>query len=337
MITVPRRELSSTDWNKYVQKQTGGWWWHRSEWLDYSLAYRPDAVDHSVAFVSKEGNVVGVVPAIVDNGRVAMGDDPCIVPLVNKRLRVGEVMELLDSTPILSFPLAWRWCSEPVEQQPLSVLTGLAQREGFTFQQWATQCIDLEDVTIGELWKGIRKSYKSLIHAAERKYLIVTGGAELWSDYERCHKKMATRPRPQATYDHQREWTAHNRARVVVAYGSGGLINPTVGFRFLTPSQPQDGIMGGSSPLTSTRPVIATALAFVYKQRAYYASAASTERNVQHACQWAMMCDLSCYDVHTYEVGWVDRTHDGIEFFKQGFGGEPVDMHAVVSEGWERP
>jgi hypothetical protein len=335
MITVPRHALSSSDWNRYVQKHTGGWWWHRSEWLDYSLAYRPDAVDHSVAFVSEKGNLIGVIPAIVDNDRIAMGDDPCIAPLVNKRLHVEQVMDLLDSTSILSFPFAWRWCGDPVEQQPTSVVAGLVKRGNVSLQHWATKCVDLRTASSADLWKGMRRSYKSLIHTAERKYLIVTGGAELWNDYEQCHKAMATRPRSQETYDFQRDWVCRDRARIVVAYDSGGLINPPVGFRFLTPPRLDDGITGGSSPPTSTRPVAATAMAFVYKKRAYYASAASREPNVQHACQWAMMCDMASNSIQKYEIGWVGRADDGIEFFKQGFGGELVNMQAVVSDQWE--
>lgn len=166
---------------------------------------------------------------------------------------------------------------------------------------WTTRVLAL-DRPEAELWRGVRRSYHALIHRLERDAGLSVSEARTASDFlgvcRPLHLAEAGRDtRPLASWLVQGDWVDARAARCFVA--SRG--SRPVGFAFVS----------------------------VYERWAYYFSAASTERDVQHLIQWHAISELRSAGVLCYELGWMDKDGDSekdrqIAFFKRGFGGFDV-------------
>jgi hypothetical protein len=292
---VPRERLAPGDWDDYVDRHPEGWWFHRSEWLAYCLEYSTEAADRSVALVDTgNGNVIGICPAIYEDGLISMGGEPCVGPLLNASVSYDSALNSFSEHGFFDGKVGWRW-QHPA---PNMNVTGdgfahvLSMAPSWFIGRWSTVVVDLTKPQ-ETLWHDLRKSYRSTIKAAHWTCEVVIGGIERWDEYETCHKAAAKRPRPQATYDHMREWVKSGHGRIAVA-------------------------------LDQSQACVASILALTYKNRAYYASGPSVVRGMQHACQWGMIKDLQDHGVGWYEIGWTGQpgANTNIEFFKRGFGGE---------------
>ena len=178
---------------------------------------------------------------------------------------------------------AWREY-ERICQVPVSRVEELAAAT------WQTRVIDLS-VSEADLWRGVRKSYKSLIHAAELDHQIREGRTGVDVGIAKAiHELAAEREtRPVESWGLMADWLAQDQAalwRIGVA-------------------------------------------AFVYVIRygawAYYASGASRQQDLNHALIWHAMLGLKARGVRWFEIGWqgqaVDEKGQNIEFFRRGFGG----------------
>jgi hypothetical protein len=176
---------------------------------------------------------------------------------------------------------------------------------------WQTRVIDLTQDD-AKLWMDLRKSYKALIHNADRDYhytpSLLADGPLVIAVCQALHAEAAGRvTRPQATWDLMGRWIDQRHAFAFLAYR-------------------QD-----------------RARAFAYFLRdgtwAYYASAAALEPNVNHALIWQGMKAAKQQGVTQFEIGWqghaADEKGKQIEFFKRGFGGRDVPAnflaHSTVS------
>ena len=126
--------------------------------------------------------------------------------------------------------------------------------------------------------------------------------------YRRLHETANGGPvRPSATYDCQREAFRADQARL---YGAGSKSGWCwLGFVYC----------------------------YVFKNRAYYASGPSVEKNVMHALLWHAICACQAEGLRTFEVGWVGRATDqkgqGVEAFKRAWSGQREPMWSVE---WNR-
>ena len=282
---VSRRETNGLDWNWFVDTHELGCWWQRQEWLDYCMAYDPTATDLSFAVV-KDDRIVGICPALEREGQVRMGDDPCAGLLVQSEYCAVLLSAMQERLAGLS--CAWRWNCYPFRSE---MVTAVACLPHFTRSSWQTSIVSLDRP---HRWKAIRKSYRSLIHKAQRD-CDLEWGTTYWPYYEACHRQTATRPRSDATYRHQEQWVKDGFAQVFVAFPKDR-----------TPDCP-----------------LAASLVIEYKGHGYYASGPSMQKNLQHALQWLAIESLTKRGLRTYELGWIDRhgKDDSIGFFKRGFGG----------------
>ena len=321
MTDVDRAMLPARAWNDYVDRHSEGWWWHRSEWLDYCLAYDVSSQDRSFALV-RDGVVRGICPAVLSDGRIQTGDDPCPGPLTDD---VSVLINTLQRR-LGGIPKRWRWNSG-VESS--SVVKALL-RCGYVSSGWDTCVVELADRSVCDLWDGIRKSYRSVIRRGEREYLILSNDEGLWKSYEDCHRSFGSRERPALTYVYQREWVKNHVGYIVAAFSKGG----SNGDGRSVVASPSLGFVDGSRPSPSAGSVCRGAsLSFVYKNHAYYASGPSLVGDLQHCLQWKTLTDLRSMGVRSYEMGWVNHMPDqkGIEFFKRGFGGVLRRVDAVSS------
>ena len=337
MTLVPRRNIPDSLWNNFVDHHSHGWFWHRTEWLDYSKVYRPDAVDLSVALVDDWGEVVGVCPCIKESDRVAMGGVPCAGPLVSSGVDLKDAASLILGKFVAfthhSEPhghLAWRWTfrnhrGREVERWLISL-----EDKGLIRTGWWTQAIDLKK-SPSVLWRNIRKSYRPLISRALRDYQVWR--TDDFQSYKEVHQKATNYERQPETYTFQREWVEKGFGAIITAHKRGA----KSGGATVTPEF-RSSFSGGASPPPSTIPhpnqCVAASYAIIYKNRAYYASGPSLERNVQHALQWETMRSVNVSD---YEIGWIGEPNGkgSIEFFKSGFGGVLEPVTVLSTEGWQ--
>lgn len=168
---------------------------------------------------------------------------------------------------------------------------------------WSTRVLDLT-VEEAALWRGVRKSYRSLIRSAERLYTFDTGFGNGLGEVEVCHAlhvaSAGRTTRAAETWRLMGEWADSKHGFTVIAYH-------------------------GDRPL-------AFAYFIVNDGWGYYASGAALTENLQHDVIWTALRALKTESVTTMELGWqghaTDAKGQAIEFFKRGFGG--VDVPASV-------
>lgn len=167
---------------------------------------------------------------------------------------------------------------------------------------WQTRVVDLS-LSEAELWQGVRRSYRSLIHAAERNYDIDDWCVDCDEFMVACatiHRRIAGKQtRPTGTWMRMGEWLKDDAAMLVLAHDGSTLI--------------------------------AYVYCVHYRSWAYYFSSACLVKNLNHALLWHAMKALKARGVRWLELGWLERDGDTakdrqISFLKSGFGG--VDLPA---------
>lgn len=155
-----------------------------------------------------------------------------------------------------------------------------------------SQVIDLR-LTLEDLWRGIRKSYRPLINKALKVYEFRPGGL---TDYHFLHAQANGREtRTQGTWDCMGRWMEE---------GLGGLVLAV-----------KDEVMA------------AGAFFITYHGSAYYHSGPKLVENVQHAVIWTAMKQLKAIGITHLELGQLDGETEkerNIGKFKAGFGGKAV-------------
>ena len=165
---------------------------------------------------------------------------------------------------------------------------------------WRTRIVDLVS-SEAELWRGVRKSYRSLIHRARERYEFSVGGVDAVMLARLIHREVAGREtRPKATWHLMADWIEQRSGLVVI--GHSRLSGQGEAFAYF--------LMNGTW--------------------AYYASGASVDDNVQHAVIWYSLLALKARGIRWAELGWQGQATDdkgrGIEMFRRGWGG--VDVSA---------
>lgn len=307
MKIVPREEVSADEWDAFVEAHGGGWFWHTTRWCHYSRLYTPGAVDDSFAIRSDyDGTLVGLVPLIHAGTKLVHGGQITPAPIFQARaetmqaittLALPAAVERLGADPL---PIQMRPGATPKDLPPEHFRTDLA----------STYVVDLRRPE-AYLWRGIRKSYKSLIHRAEETHdLTVLRRAWAVEVARQLHDEVAGgETRSKETWRLMGDWA--ETGYVVTAVAMDRLRRPR-GY----------------------------ALVICYKGWAYYASAATLDDNLQHALQWHVMQTLKRdVGIRAYEIGYAATDHStekeqGIAHFKAGFGGEVLKIYVVSPVGW---
>lgn len=280
-MIVARAELPIGAWDAFVYNHPSGWFFHTEAWIRYALAYTPDAIDQSSAWLQAD-DIVAVVPHVA-----GYGGQPNAEPLTI----VGETRESPES-----------WIIRPMR-------TPMDWKATTAVEPFTTQVLDLSQ-SEQELWRGLRKSYHSLIHKAEREREIYVVDDQSWNFHAmqyaaEVHREAAGRStRANLTWEEMSLWIRTGNGVLVRAQNARGR---DVGYAY----------------------------AIRYKNWAYYASGASLERDLSHALIWHTIKTLKA-DGRTryFELGWQARESDtdkdrGIAHFKAGFGGEPWQIAIV--------
>lgn len=165
-----------------------------------------------------------------------------------------------------------------------------------------SQVIDLRT----HKWSDVRKSYKSIINGAAKKYHFNDFEASKRIAYRFRHLHQAANGivRNERTYDLQESWVGVGLGVVVIAWEGYYEIDK----------------------------VVAGAYWIICQKRAYYMSGPSLVDNVQHAVIWrslGLLRDAGVELVEMGEVGGLTEKEKTIGVFKSGFGGEPKPFTIV--------
>jgi hypothetical protein len=250
MNIVKRADLLDGEWDKFVTEHPGGWFWHTSHWIAYSLAYTEGAVDESFVVLDDE-RIVALVPLVVaGQQRLVYGGQITPAPLIAQG---AAARQAADGAYAHSCTIVGR-APFPIQLRPGLVPTGQPPH-GARKDIVGTYVVNLRG-TDATLWKQVRKSYKSLIHKAEQDYDILAVTARWGVEVARgIHLVESGREtRPAATWSLMADWCEHGHAFVVLAARD----RTSVGYAYV----------------------------IRFKDWAYYASGASTVHNVAHALQW---------------------------------------------------
>lgn len=178
---------------------------------------------------------------------------------------------------------------------------------------WQTRVIDLTlDDT--QLWRDVRKSYKPLIHRAERAY-------QTWAireDLEPCrllHARVAGREtRPKASWELMQDWVSVGTLQVI----AGG----RTGFSALVNASADRG----STRRASTTELLGFVAVYEWESHAYLGHLASCVDDLNTMLTWKAIAGAKSRGMKTFEVGWqgqaTDQKGQQIEFWRRGFGGE---------------
>lgn len=296
MRAVPRAQLPEGVWNAFVDAHSDGWFWHREEWISYSLDYTDGSVDHSFGLVDVYGTLRAVVPLIQEGFGFSMGHHPCPDPLFI--LTSGDPCRLIDAhvSRIAHDAGVQRWS---IRSGPLRDPEPVAQDGLLTWHDcsWSTFELDLH-AEESVLWHGVRRSTRHLIRRARTSHLLfVSAQPESVEAARLLHEQAAGRPtRPLRTWARMTDWARDGHLITALAFPADDFETP-------------EGM----------------AIAIRYKNRAYYASGATVVKDLSHALVWTLTQTLRCGGLHFFELGWDVRDGDSekdrsIAFFKSGFG-----------------
>lgn len=309
MRIVPAASVSPAAWDAYVERHASGWLWHTRGWLGYQAAYyRARGEDLSFAVLDDDGRIAGVAPMFLSGDSFVYGVRPVPAALVRDGLAVGVVVEHVSkvgteqrATRML---VEYRGDGFQAGRMPRALDWPNAVRRDVRLR-----VVDLEKQEAPE-WSGVRSSYRSLIHVAERVYRITSYSGEsedvdmAFSRYQALHRQEYSSPRPDETYCLQGQWLRQGHAAVTLAENALG----TWGAAYW----------------------------YIWKGEAYYGSGVYRARNVSHAVIWRSLLALKARGVKRAALGYMgEATTDKerqIEFLKAGFGGadEPVERDEVV-------
>ena len=298
-------------WNGFCQ-ESDAWFWHTIEWLEYSLAYRPDRT--SLSFMVEENKeILAICPLILSDNEFIMHWSPAFASMTaKKREKVANfVFEQIDRLALensvkrvsfMIYPLSFPNYNYLMKQDYLDISLN-------------TQIIDLkQDLKSirGAMRKGhdydIDRGLKELdITICDNKNIA----REVFDNYQRllqADPSHAYETRPQITFDMQYNWV---RDRYAILLGAT-CQNEWVGFSYV----------------------------FTCKNKAYYGSACGSHHYpdlpIAHALTWKTIEWLKNHGFEYYEIGWQQYSSQLYDFpsakevsiskFKRGFGGHTIPL-----------
>jgi len=293
-------------WNAFVDQHGCGWFWQRTEWLDYLTVYYPGT--KALSFMLIEGErVKAVCPLLFERGQFGGGGIPLPRPLFDSLIIIPEDSIATYLGEYLATAGGFRSCPLVETKKPSALIFPW----GTSLKTYHSRVVDLTP-SVDDLLKGLRKSYRYLINSDVPYSGVAVGlfpgkwseqSDDLFARYQAAHQDKLQPERQLQTYDHQRNWLREGKA-VLIASRLGS-------------EQSNNG-----HPLPIFQPN-AFQYFILYKHKAYYASGVGDSLIRP---MWQAMTILKDIGIQELEIGWTDygttEKEKNIEFFKKGFGGE---------------
>jgi GNAT superfamily N-acetyltransferase len=326
---------SRQEWDRFCAQERAAWFWHTTDWLQYTLAYQPALESQSLSFFVTSGSqVVAIASLLLEKHHthdgvhyeLSFGGGATPAPALSAQLSSERRAELFTLICRHIDELARRHYAVRVRIQtsPLSWLGEWAQgqaefdRYGYVATPLASQVVAL-DRPFSALLQQMRKGHVYDVKRGMKHFDVTCYGAENISDevfarYRLLHAQAAGRvTRPLYTFELMRRWISEGKALLLGASKEGS----EVGWIYL----------------------------FLYKGRAYYGSACNhPEWRRQpvghalqgHALQWLVEHGYAWYELGLQQFGPLlyDLPTDkelAIASFKRGFGGVTAPLYR-----WEK-
>lgn len=330
MDIVPLTADRFADWDTFCLNSADIWFWHTTEWLNYTQNYKPELKSKPISFiVINNGKIIGVSPVFLEiiklndgeTKELSFGGSPIPMPglqnglpeiLREKRYKLffEHIDELAiengaDRITIRGSPLSPNYALSYFSN------SNVAMKNGYIPILLNTQIIVLaRDEAI--LWADIRHGHAYDINQG-MKYIEVKVfdksniSKDIYLVYQKLHHKAAGRvTRPQITFDLMYKWILQGYAALFAA----SIRNEYVGFSYV----------------------------YTYKNSAYYGSACNDpdyeQEPIGHVLQWRTIQWLKMNGYYCYEIGLqnytrlpyniVSQKEIDISTFKRGFGGLPL-------------
>ena len=329
MDLIPLSDEQRADWDAFCQESSDAWFWHETGWLDYTLAYRPEAKARSLSFLCREGKrVLAVVPLIlehsIEDGREvrkfscggmhlpapALADDLSAVQRDDLREKIFGVVDALAARFGVAHSLFRISVLTPWQIKPARPAGNYLLGHGFLDASITTRVLDLR-LSEGELWDGARRNHRRNIEngrAALKSYIYA--GAEAagvkFDEYRAMHALASGRvTRPARTFELMREWLAAGRGCLAEVRDSSGR---GVGYEvYMTHKGSSYGLSACNDP------------------------AVERVLPVRHLIEWETMLWMRARGTEFYEIGdqyfgtlpydFPDAKKVSISHFKYGYGG----------------
>ncbi len=324
MEIVPLTRDLHEEWDKFCHESDEAWFWHTTDWLEYTLNLRPELNSQSQSFLVKENNVpVAVCPLILNTfpeeeyNAFTFDRSKGLVPALKNglvprqrerilKLAFSHIDELAVEcnvkTCLLKFtPLAPAFLRE--KQYNYLV------KFGFLNTTLNTQLLEL-NADLKQIFQKMRKGHKYDIHRGEETFEVNvydknSMSKEIFEEYRLLHHKTAGRvTRPLITFEMMYRWILESKAILCGASYQGKYV--------------------------------AFDLVNIYKDGAFYSSASDDpdveiEIPTSHVLQWKVINWLKENGFLVYEIGLQQfsaqfynfplEKDKAISFFKRGFGG----------------
>ncbi|MBN1431694.1 MAG: GNAT family N-acetyltransferase [Methanomicrobiaceae archaeon] len=312
-------------------KSDDAWFWHTSEWLEYTLKLRPDLKTKQKSFlIMNNGDIAGICPLLLNDVEVDgtivryfsfdrySGINPALKNEISKKEReriLKNIFSIIDSLAEENdVALCLMRRATLSGSYRTSGSYNYLERFGFLNSSLSTCIIDLskdENALLSDMRKGhrynIRKGMDYYTVDIFDKNNITR---DIFDQYQALHHKASGRvTRPQITFD--------------LMYGM---------------IKSGTAILAG---LSYKGQYIGLTLVNIYKDGAFYSSAADDPEAevpvpLQPLLQWRIMQWLKGSGIRYYETGlqqFGDQLYDypsekdlSISFFKRGFGGDIVPV-----------
>ncbi|MEK9153209.1 MAG: GNAT family N-acetyltransferase [Patescibacteria group bacterium] len=313
------------EWNKFCLENDEAWFWHTTDWIEYTLNFKPELNTQNLSFLVYKGDVLKAVVLLTLETHqysaqkikeLSFGGWFIPLPALANGLSTDErgealsfIFEYIDRlasqhkvvrSRFRGSPLAPNFWGSCPSGNPLIEF-------GYLDTSLNTLIIDLNK-SEEELWNDLRRNHRRNINKGEgfkiNFYTQTNITSEIFRAYKEMHHKAAGRQtRPDKTFELMYEWLTKDLAFLVVAE----LDKKLIGFEYYS----------------------------VYKNNVYGFSAANdpdyANLPIRHSIEWQAILWMKKRSFYFYEIGlqqygnllhdFPDKKQLNISHFKKGFGG----------------
>ncbi|PIT93765.1 hypothetical protein COU00_02605 [Candidatus Falkowbacteria bacterium CG10_big_fil_rev_8_21_14_0_10_43_11] len=332
MEIVKLTKANYKEWDDFCLKSDDAWFWHTTDWLEYTLQYKPELETKNFNFlIYKQNKIKAIVPLTLEVrqregekiNEFSFGGFAVPAPaLANDLEKIEKDRTERDLVYDCVFAEIDRLAKENKVKRAWFRQTPLARSSldknffnylikfGYLDVSLNTQLIDLNK-SEAELWQDLRRNHRRNIKkGGQFKIAFYTAEnitPQLFNAYKKTHHKAAGRKtRPDETFALMYQWLKNDLAFLVAAEYE----NKRIGFEYYG----------------------------IYKNNVYGFSAANdpdyAHLPVRHAIEWEAIRWMKKKGISFYDIGlqqYGARFHDfpdkkqlDISHFKKGFGGFPV-------------
>jgi hypothetical protein len=335
MKKMEYQQFSPDEWDRMCEILDTTTFYHTSLKIAYDMEFAPGWNRKNLSFVLlQDRKVIAVVPLYVeqDNGIWQMCNAgqalsgpalPSDMGYHDAEKTLKTIFEMIDGIAVSMDVKKLFFQIDPLAN-PASRIKWMNYnyllKFGFIDQSLNSQILDLS-LPESELWKQVRKGHKYDINQGRKHFQVFVYDSkniteEIFENYRLLHHKAAGRvTRPMSTFKLNYEW---------IKAGKGLLVGVKYKDRF-----------------------VGLTLVWVYKNLAYYASAADdpdaqVPAPIGHLIQWTIIEYLKANRVEFYDIGWQQfgklpyddpsEKKINISRFKRGFGGYTVPAFRGLKE-----